>query len=99
MKNPFEILKANNTQLFERIGADRELAFKDGALTRKQRLLIGVALDAAEGAVDGVKNLARQALDAGATKEEIIETLDVVYYITGVGSVFTAIRGLEDIFG
>ncbi len=99
MKNPFDVLKENNPQLFERAVSARDLAFRDGALSRKQRLLIAIALDASEGASDGVKNLARQALDAGATREEIFETLDVAYYITGVGSIYAAIRGLEEIFG
>jgi len=45
-----------------------------------------------------VRALAQQAMKAGATKEEIAETLRVTQYISGVGSVYTAARALEDLF-
>jgi len=57
-----------------------------------------MALDASEGAVEGVKSLAEQAMEAGTTREEIIETLRVVQYICGVGSVYTAARAFKDLF-
>jgi alkylhydroperoxidase/carboxymuconolactone decarboxylase family protein YurZ len=93
-----EFLKENNEQLFNNITSARNLAFRDGALSVKNRLLIALALDAAHGAVDGVKNLAKQAMDAGASKEEIFEALEVVYLISGVGSMYTAARALNEIF-
>ena len=57
-----------------------------------------MALDAAHGAVDGVRALAEQALKAGATKEEIAEAIRVAQYISGVGSVYTAARAFKDLF-
>ena len=42
--------------------------------------------------------LAMQAMSEGATKEEIMETVRIAQYITGVGSVYTAARGLKDLF-
>jgi alkylhydroperoxidase/carboxymuconolactone decarboxylase family protein YurZ len=35
---------------------------------------------------------------AGATKEEILEVIHVVHYICGVGSVYTAAQGLQELF-
>ncbi len=37
-------------------------------------------------------------MQAGATKEEIVETLRVSQYINGVGSVFTAAWALRELF-
>jgi alkylhydroperoxidase/carboxymuconolactone decarboxylase family protein YurZ len=56
-----------------------------------------MALDAAEGAADGVRMLAMQAMNEGATKEEIMEAVRIAQYITGAGSVYTAARGLKGI--
>jgi len=57
-----------------------------------------MALDASEGTVEGVRSLAEQAMKAGATREEIVETLRVAQYICGVGSVYTAAREFKDLF-
>jgi len=57
-----------------------------------------MALDASEGAVEGVRSLAEQAMKAGATRQEIIETLRVAQYICGVGSVYTAACAFKDLF-
>jgi alkylhydroperoxidase/carboxymuconolactone decarboxylase family protein YurZ len=55
-------------------------------------------LDASEGVVEGVRLIAEQAMKAGATKEEVVETLRVAQYISGVGSVYTAARAFKDLF-
>jgi alkylhydroperoxidase/carboxymuconolactone decarboxylase family protein YurZ len=57
-----------------------------------------MALDASEGAVEGVKALAEQSMRAGATKEEIVETIRVAQYISGVGSVYTAACAFKELF-
>ena len=59
---------------------------------------MAMALDASQGAVEGVKALAEQAMKAGATKEEIAESIRVAQYICGVGSVYTAARAFKDMF-
>ncbi|WP_370575919.1 carboxymuconolactone decarboxylase family protein, partial [Methanomethylovorans sp.] len=63
----------------------------------KYKFLIAMALDAAEGAADGVRVLAMQAMEEGATREEIMEAVRIAQYISGVGSVYTAARGLKDV--
>ena len=49
--------------------------------------------------VAGVKSLAQQAMEAGATKEEITEALRVAQYLSGVGCVYTAAQALGELFG
>jgi alkylhydroperoxidase/carboxymuconolactone decarboxylase family protein YurZ len=95
--NPLEVIKKLDNEFFNNIDKTRATAFKDGALSAKNKLLIAIALDASLGAVNGVKSLTTQAMKNGATKEEIIETLHVVNYITGVGGVYTAAAALNDI--
>ena len=96
-KNPLEIIEKNDQELFDAINASRTLAFKESALPLKEKLLIALALDASHGAVEGVKTLAKRALDSGASKEEIMDTLRVAYFISGVGSIYTAARALEEL--
>ncbi|MCX8131719.1 MAG: carboxymuconolactone decarboxylase family protein [Clostridia bacterium] len=96
--NPLEVIKKCDEELFENISSVRAMALKDGALPLKEKLLIAIALDAAHGATDGVRELTKQAIGAGATKEEIMDTLRVAYFVSGVGSIYTAARALNDMF-
>jgi len=63
--------------LIKQIQQLTSFAMNDGALPKKMKLLIALALDAAHGAVQGVKSLALQAKNAGASKEEILESIHV----------------------
>jgi len=96
--HPLDIIKTNDPALFENVEKTRFLALEDGALSKKHKLLIALALDAAHGAEAGVKSLAAQALQSGATKEEILEAVRVAGYIGGVGSVYTAANAFRDLF-
>lgn len=96
--HPLAVFMQHDPQLMELVNQSRELTFADGALSKKHKLLIALALDAAHGAVNGVRSLAQQALAAGATKEEILEAVHVTHYISGVGSVYTSAQGLQDLF-
>jgi alkylhydroperoxidase/carboxymuconolactone decarboxylase family protein YurZ len=95
---PLKIFEKIDPKLLELVRDTNAFALADGALPRKIKFLIAMALDAAEGAVEGVKALTEQAMKAGATKEEIVETLRVTQYISGVGSVYTAARALKELF-
>jgi alkylhydroperoxidase/carboxymuconolactone decarboxylase family protein YurZ len=99
MRHPLSVIQENDVDLFNDVMSTGKMALSDGALPAKYKLLTALALDAAEGAANGVKSLAAQAMAAGATKEEIFDTLRVVYHICGAGSVYTAASGLESVFG
>ncbi|WP_256621923.1 carboxymuconolactone decarboxylase family protein [Methanolobus chelungpuianus] len=96
-EDPLEIIKNADPELSELIGKGRAAAFNDSGIPLKYKFLIAMALDAAEGAADGVRVLAMQALSQGATKEEVMEAVRIAHYICGVGSVYTAARGLKDV--
>ncbi len=96
-ENPLQAIMDKDPEFFKLLESTRGLAFSEGGMPMKYKLLIAMALDAANGAVDGVKNLAIQAMQAGATKEEVLEAIRITQYIFGVGSVYTAARALDGI--
>ncbi|QGU00194.1 hypothetical protein SYNTR_1600 [Candidatus Syntrophocurvum alkaliphilum] len=65
------------------------------ALDDKTKLLIVLALDAIKGASEGVKVLAKQARMAGASDEEIQETLRLAYFVSGMDVVKTSLNAFE----
>jgi alkylhydroperoxidase/carboxymuconolactone decarboxylase family protein YurZ len=97
-EHPLKIFETLDPELLGLVGNTREFALADGALPKKFKLLIAMALDAAHGASEGVKALAQAAQQAGSTKEEITEALRVAQYVTGVGSVYTAAHALRELF-
>jgi len=97
-ENPLKVFEKLDPELLEMVENTRRLALTDGALSRKFKFLIAMALDASHGTVQGVKALAQAAMQAGATKEEITEALRVAQYISGVGSVYTAAHALKELF-
>ena len=96
--HPLKVFEELDPELLNLVEDTRKLALDEGALPRRFKLLIAMALDASHGTVEGVKALAQLALQAGATKEEIRETLRVAQFISGVGSVYTAAHALKELF-
>jgi len=97
-EHPLKIFEKIDPELLKLVRETNSFALAEGALPRKFKLLIAMVLDASHGAVRGVKSLAEQAMKAGATKEEIVETIRVAQYISGVGSVYTAADALRELF-
>lgn len=95
--HPLSIFEKLDPELLQLVNKTHDFALADGALPKKLKLLIAMALDASHGAVEGVKSLAKAAMGAGATKEEVAETLRVAQYISGVGSIYTAGRALKEL--
>ncbi len=98
-ENPLSIFQNVDPEFFKLINSNRQLALGEGGtLPRKFKLLIAMVLDAVAGAEGGAGALARQAMEAGATKQEVVEALRVAQYISGIGSTYTAARGLKGVF-
>ena len=96
-ENPLQVIMDQDSELFTLLENTRELAFAEGGIPLKYKLLIAVALDAANGSADGVKFLAMQAMQEGATKEEVMQAIRITQYIFGAGSVYTASGALKDV--
>jgi len=97
--DPLAGLKKVDEKLYDKMMTENKYAFRDGVVPTKYKLLIAMAIDASHGATDGVFSLTNAALRAGATKEEIAEFLDVVHYVSGGGSIFTAAAALSKVEG
>ena len=97
-ESPLSVFETLDPELLRSVENSRELALGEGVIPRKYKYLIAVALDAAHGAERGVNSLAQAAMNCGASKEEIAEALRVAYFISGVGSTYTAARGLAGLF-
>lgn len=96
-KHPLEIIRASDDDFFRLIGDIRDHALDEGAISRKHKLLIALAIDVAKNAEGGIASLARQAMEASASKQEITEVLRIAHYICGVGCIYTAARALEGV--
>lgn len=97
-EDPLNMIKNGDRDFFSIIESQRENALGEGNIPLKYKFLMAMILDAEQGAVNGVRILALQAMEAGATKEEIMEALRIANYIGGIGSVYTAVYALKDIF-
>ncbi|MBI4334253.1 MAG: carboxymuconolactone decarboxylase family protein [Chloroflexi bacterium] len=95
-EHPLKVFQKLDPELLKHVENTRALALADGALPRKYKLLIAMTLDATQGSVGGVASLARSAMEAGATREEIGEALRVGQYICGVGCIYTAAEALKE---
>ena len=96
-EHPLQVFMDHDPNLMDLINQAQVLELSDGALPKKVKLLIALALDAAHGAVGGVTALAREALEAGATPEELLDVVRVVHFVCGVGPVYTSAFGLKDV--
>jgi len=96
--NPLSTFRDLDGELVDAIEGARKLAFHDGALSRKTKYLVALGIDASNGAEEGIRSLARQALKNGASKEEILEVLRVAYFVSGVGSIYASSRALDGLF-
>jgi len=97
-ENPLKMFETIDPELLKFVKTTNDFALADGALPRKVKFLIAMALDASHGTVEGVRALAQQAMNAGATKEEIVEAVRVAHYISGVGCVYVAAEAFKDLF-
>jgi alkylhydroperoxidase/carboxymuconolactone decarboxylase family protein YurZ len=93
--NPLETIIELDPNLAEAMNGARELAFQDGVLDIKTKLLISLAIDATKGTPEGVRVFAERAIKAGATKEEIAEVARIIYLINGVSAMYPVSIGLE----
>lgn len=97
-ENPLKIFERLDPELLKLVNDTKGLAMNEGALPRRIKLLMAMALDAAQGTEEGVRSLAQQALNAGATKDEVMETIRVAQYVCGAGCVYTAAGAFKDLF-
>lgn len=96
-ENPLSPLEQIDPEMMKKLREMDDFIFKDGALSKKVKLLMAMAFDASKGADQGVRSLAQAAQKEGATFEEIAETLRVAQHLSGVGALYVGSAGLRDL--
>ncbi len=96
-----ETLKAireHDPRLVELIERLNEVLLKDGALDKKTKRLIALACVAVRMCEDCIYPQAKVAMNYGATKEEILETLEICIITGGVPTFSVAKGGIDRLF-
>ena len=96
--NPLDIYKKFDPKVIESFENMQKLAFSEGALPQKVKTLIAMAIDVEHGSAQGATSLGQRAIKLGATRDEIIETLRVAYYVGGNRALFTSAMVLQSLF-
>lgn len=90
-----EEFKSIDPDLYQAACQTIEMAMAPGELDQKTKLLITLALDAYKGAVEGVRVLAAQAREAGATDGEMAEAIRLAYFVAGMDSLKTGLAAFK----
>lgn len=99
MPTPSETFKKLDPELLKLVSDTKKFAFEtEGAIPKKYKYLIAMAMDVGNGAVHSVRGLAKSAVAAGATKQEIAEAVRIAHYIKSAATINVAGKALEDLF-
>ncbi|NLT19523.1 MAG: carboxymuconolactone decarboxylase family protein [Syntrophomonadaceae bacterium] len=93
-KLPWFVEKMNDydSEYYALIKEGLQKAISTTVLDEKTRYLILLALDTLKGAEAGVKVLAGQAREAGATEEEIKEAIRLAYFVSSMDVIKTSLN-------
>ncbi len=83
------MLEQSAPDLLKEVGSVRESVLADGALSLKVKTLMTMLCDALLGHHDGVTAIANRARAAGASEEEIAETVGVAFLFGGMPALVT----------
>ncbi len=84
-----------NPELFEHYKKCDDGIQEDGALSAKTKVLMSLAVMAAQRCEACCESQMRSALNHGATKEEIMETMNVIFITSGAPGVASCRRALK----
>ena len=84
------MLEQNTPNLLKDVAGVRETILQEGALSLKVKTMMTMLCDALLGHADGVATIANRARAAGATEEEIAETVSVAFLFGGMPALVTA---------
>ena len=96
-EDPMDVIRVFDPELVKDYLKFESELFQDGALPKKFKFLIAMALDIIKRAAPGVEAYASQALEAGASWDEVKEAHRVAYYIGHASPLWTGIYGLKNV--
>ncbi len=91
----FEQYEKNDPEYCSLLADVLETAVSPQSLDDKTKYLIILALDVLKGAGEGVRVLARQARDAGASEQEIREVIRLAFYVNSMDVIKTSLNAYE----
>jgi alkylhydroperoxidase/carboxymuconolactone decarboxylase family protein YurZ len=91
-----EVIGRLDEELLEKYKGVESIAFSDGEIPLKYKYLMAMAIDGVKGAVEGVRVLAKHAVDNGASLNEVSEAIRVAVYIGGASALYTIANGLRE---
>lgn len=81
---PFiEAFKDQDQKFYELINGIQELVHAESSLDAKTKMMISLAVDAAEGSTKGVAAISGILRNMGVTDEQIAEVLRITYFAKG----------------
>ena len=89
------ILEKEAPQLYGDVSAVRDHVLADGALSAKVKILMTMLCDALLAHPEGVTTIANRARSAGATEEEIAETVGVAFVMGGTPALVTGTNAFQ----
>ncbi|MBC7075970.1 MAG: carboxymuconolactone decarboxylase family protein [Syntrophomonadaceae bacterium] len=90
-----EKFEDHDPEYFRLVKETVDKAMSPVELDEKTKYLVVLALDAYKGAAEGVKVVAKQAREAGATEQEIIEVLRLVYFVSGMDAIKNSLNAFD----
>jgi len=88
-----------NPELFEHYKKCDEIIQEDGALSSKVKVLMSLAVMASQRCEPCCESQMRSAINHGASKEEIMETMNVIFITSGAPGVATCRKALKILGG
>ena len=90
-------LKSADPTLFSQVTNLQDTVNRDGAIPLKTKTLMMMLADSFLARPHGVRILADRARSQGATEEEIVETMQVGYYMGGLSVLFPALNAFGEV--
>lgn len=90
-----DILARERIDFLEKYYEIRRIIIDEGALPRKVKELILLGVSAANGSSHGVKTHAKDAVKAGASREEILDTALLVFLASGIPALISVLDCLK----
>ena len=91
-----DLMEQGAPELMKVVTATRESILPDGALSNKTKTLMTMLCDALLGHDGGVTTIANRARAAGASEEEIAETVGVAFLMGGLPALVTGSNAFKN---
>ncbi len=96
-KSWVQLLAEQSQELADLLKADAEFIYSDTALPAWVKCLMAMQLDSIFNHPKGSRGYGRRAIEAGATKEQVVEAIKLLRLFAGRPAMATAAEALRDL--